>query len=212
MQGVHSMRNSRGQSLVETALMLPLLLLIVCNVVNLGYFFLVIVNLTGASRSSALYSIEGSYTPYAQQEPPSGTSTGGSGAGGILSTPGTVTYTVYQDLNGAVWNPTGASVQVCTQLNINSGTGSGVNGAGSAQVANCETCTSSGCGAAGTGSPAPSADPEAPNFVLNQVDITYNFSTLIPGTMFNMPLQASAMCNGGTCTFTRRTRMRSMGP
>jgi Flp pilus assembly protein TadG len=202
-----STRKSRGQSLVETALMLPLLLLIVCNVVNLGYFFLVIVNLTGASRSSALYSIEGSYTPYAQQEAPSGT-----GAATILTTPGTVAYTVYQDLNGAVWNPTGSTVRVCTQMNINAGTGSGVNGAGAAQVANCETCTSSGCGAAGAGSPAPSADPEAPSFVLNQVDIIYNFSTLIPGTIFNIPLQASAMCNAGTCQFTRSARMRSMGP
>src|SRR6266851_6311657 len=190
-------RSSRGQSLVETALMLPLLLLLVCNVVNLGYFFLVIVNLTGASRSSALYSIEGSYTPYAQQEAPSGTT-----SSSILTTPGTVAYTVYQDLNGAVWNPTGATVRVCTQVNINSATGLGVNGTGSGQVANCETCTSSGCGAAGIGSPAPSADPEAPSFVLNQVDITYNFSTLIPGTIFNIPLQASAMCNSGTCTFT----------
>jgi len=201
-----STRKSRGQSLVETALMLPLLLLIVCNVVNLGYFFLVIVNLTGASRSSALYSIEGSYTPYAQQEAPSGTS-----GATILTMPGTVAYTVYQDLNGAVWNPTGATVQVCTQMNINA-TGSGVNGAGAAQLANCETCISSGCGAAGGGSPAPSADPEAPSFVLNQVDINYTFSTLIPGTIFNIPLQASAMCNSGTCTFVRRTRMRSMGP
>jgi len=185
--------------------MLPLLLLLVCNVVNLGYFFLVIVNLTGASRTSALYSIEGSYTPYAQQEAASGTS-----SSTILTTPGTVTYTVFQDLNGAVWNPTGSSVQVCTQMNLNNG--SGVNGSGSSQAANCETCTSSGCGAAGTGSPAPSVDPEAPNFVLNEVDITYNFSTLIPGTIFNIPLQASAMCNGGSCTFTRKARMRSMGP
>src|SRR6266853_6304011 len=176
-----SRQSSRGQSLVETALMLPLLLLLVCNVVNLGYFFLVIVNLTGASRSSSLYSIESSYTPYAQQDTPSGTSTGGSGTGGILSTPGTVAYTVYQDLNGAVWNPTGSTVRVCTQMNINSGTGSGVNGAGSSQVANCETCTSAGCGTAGVGSPAPNADPEAPSFVLNQIDITYTFSTLIPG-------------------------------
>lgn len=205
--GKQSLRNSQGQSLIETALMLPLLLLLVCNVVNLGYFFLVIVNLTGASRSSGLYSIEGSYTPYAQQEAPSGTATST-----ILTTPGTVAYTVYQDLNGAVWNPTGASLQICTQMNFNPGTGSGVNGSGSGQTANCETCTSSGCGAAGVGSPAPSADPEAPSFVLNQVDITYNFSTLIPGTIFNIPLQAAAMCNSGSCTFTRSARMRSMGP
>src|SRR5260370_6705287 len=134
-----SRRSSRGQSLVETELMLPRLLLVVCNVVNLGYFFLVIVNLTGASRSSALYSIEGSYTPYAQQEAPSGTATSS-----ILTTPGTVAYTVYQDLNGAVWNPTASTIQVCTQMTINAGTGLGVNGAGSGQLANCETCTSSG--------------------------------------------------------------------
>jgi len=119
--------------------MLPLLLLLVCNVVNLGYFFLVIVNLTGASRTSALYSIEGSYTPYAQQEAASGTATGS-----ILTTPGTVAYTVYQDLNGAVWNPTGSTVQVCTQMNIDPSTGSGVNGSGAGQLANCESCTSSG--------------------------------------------------------------------
>src|SRR6266568_798941 len=202
-----SRQSSRGQSLVETALMLPLLLLLVCNVVNLGYFFLVIVNLTGASRTSALYSIEGSYPPYARQEAPSGTA-----SGTILTTPGTVAYTVYQDLNGAVWNPTGSTVQVCTQVNINSGTASGVNGTGSGQLANCETCTSSGCGAAGGGTPAPSADPEAPSFVLNQVDINYTFSTLIPGRIFNIPLQASAMCNGGNCQFKRHARMRSMGP
>jgi Flp pilus assembly protein TadG len=197
---------SRGQSLVETALMVPLLILLVLNAVNFGYFFLVIVNLTGAARSSALYSIEGSYTPYAQQEPGSGGST-------PTTSTGTVTYTAYQDLTGAVWNPTGASVQVCSQMNTNS-SGSGVNGTGSGQIANCETCTSStGCGSAGAGTlSTPSADPEAPNFVLNQVDIQYTFNTLIPGTIFNIPLQASAMCNSGTCTFTRRACMRSMGP
>ncbi len=197
-----SVKYSRGQSLVETVLMLPLLVLLVLNVVNLGYFFLVIVNLTGTARSSTLYSIEGSYTPYATQEPGSGGST-------PTTTPGTVAYTAYQDMTGAVGNPTGASVQVCTQVNINSGTGSGVNGTGSGQIANCETCTSSGCGAAGAGTlSTPSADPEAPSFVLNQVDIQYTFNTLFPGRIFNLPLQASAMCNAGTCIFTRTPTIR----
>src|SRR5213078_1779909 len=145
-------KDSRGQSLVETALMVPFLILLLLNAVNFGYFFLVIVNLTGAARSSALYSIEGSYTPYAQQEPGSGGST-------PTTSPGTVTYTAYQDLTGAVWNPTGASVQVCSQMNTNS-SGSGVNGTGSGQIANCETCTSSSCGSAGAGTlSTPSADP-----------------------------------------------------
>ena len=40
MGTVNPEKNSRGQSLVETALMLPLLILLVLNVVNLGYFFL----------------------------------------------------------------------------------------------------------------------------------------------------------------------------
>src|SRR5581483_4215825 len=46
-QGSKLQRRARGQSLVETALMLPLLLLVVFNVVNLAYFFLVVINLTG---------------------------------------------------------------------------------------------------------------------------------------------------------------------
>jgi hypothetical protein len=198
-----STRNSRGQSLVETVLMLPLLLLIVCNVVNLGYFFLVIVNLTGASRTATMYSTQGSATPAASPLPPSG---GASPTTNLVS----VTYLAFQDMTGALWNPTSASVQVCSPININ-GSNSGVNGTGANQKANCETCTSaSGCTAAGTGSPAPFADPEAPSFVLNQVDITYTFSTLIPGTIFNIPLQASALCNSGTCTFVRSARMRAL--
>jgi Flp pilus assembly protein TadG len=197
------MRSSRGQSLVETALMLPLLLMIVLNVVNLGYFFLVVVNLTGAARTTALYSIEGSSTPAASALPGSG---GASPTTSLLS----VTYLAYQDMTGALWNPTGASVQVCSPINTNA-SGSGVNGSGTSQNANCETCTSSGCGSAGTGTPTPSSDPEAPSFVLNQVDITYTFNPLIPGQIFNLPLQAfSGICSSGTCGFTRRALMRAM--
>lgn len=213
-----SLRNASGQSLVETALMLPLLILLVLNVVNLAYFFLITTNLTAAARSAALDSIEGTYSPYALQEPASGT-----GSSTITTTPGTVAYTAYQDLTGAVWNPTNSSnsIQVCSQINTNSSTGSGVNGSGTSQVSNCVACTSSsGCSAANSyaGNPAPAADPEAPSFVLNQVDITYCFRTLVPGTIFNIPLQASALCNTGSvcgagqCQFTRRARMRSMGP
>src|SRR5438270_1939645 len=165
-----SRQDSRGQSLVETALMLPLLVLLVLNVVNLAYFFLVTTNLTAAARSAALYSIEGSYSPYALQEAPSGTT-----SSNITTTPGTVAYTAYQDLTGAVWNPTNSSnsIQVCTQVNTNSATNSGLNGTGATQKANCVACTSSGCSAANSylGSPAPSSDPESPNFVLNQVDV-----------------------------------------
>jgi hypothetical protein len=196
------MTRSRGQSLVETMLVLPLLIMIVLNVVNLAYFFLVMINLTGSARTATIYSIEGSSTPAASQLPSAG---GGSPTTSLLS----VTYLAYQDMTGAMWNPTGASVQVCSPINIDA-LNSGVNGTGVNQRANCETCTSSGCGAAGGGAPVPSADPEAPTFVLNQVHITYTFNTLIPGTIFNLPLQATPICNAGTCVFARYAEMRAM--
>lgn len=200
-----SSQNSRGQSLVETAIMLPLLVLLVLNVVNFGYFFLVLVNLTGTARTATLYAIEGSATPAQSALPGSG---GASPTTNLLS----VSYLAFQDMTGSLWNPTGASIRVCSPINIDPGTQSGVTGNGtSAQIANCETCNSaSGCSAAGTGSPAPDADPEAPIFVLNQVRITYSFRTLIPGTIFNIPLRAAGLCNSGSCQFIRQAEMRSM--
>jgi Flp pilus assembly protein TadG len=193
-------RDRSGQSLVETALMLPLLLVLVLNVVNLGYFFLIAINLTGSSRTSALYAITGSATPGATQLPPPGSSSN------LLS----ITYLAYQDMTGALWNPTGASVQICSPI-ITSG-GSGVNGTGTSQKANCNVCTNSSCTLITGASinPALPADPEAPTFVLSQVSISYTFRTLFPGSIFNIPLQASPICNSGTCTFVRYANMRSM--
>ena len=191
--------DSRGQSLVETALTVPLLVLLVLNVVNFGYFFWVTTNLTAASRSATLYAIMGSATPAAAPLPPSGSS----------SNLSSVTYLTVQDMTGPLAGPTNASVQVCSPINLN-GSNAGVNGSGSGQVSNCVTCTGSTCGSVGTGSPVPSADPEAPSFVLNRVDIVYTFQPLIQGTIFTLPLRASGMCNSGTCTFVRHVEMRSM--
>ena len=203
---------SRGQSLVETALMLPLLIMIVLNVVNLGYFFVVAVHLTGAARTATLYAIEGGATPAAGSLP----SSGGSVPATNMSS---VTYLVYQDLTGSLANPTGVTVQVCTQANLDSsGAGTNTNTGGVLRT-NCESCTSGGCtplnGSAGSssysGSPVPSLDPEAPGFVLNRVDIGYNVAPLIPGAIFNIPLRASGMCNsGGTCAFFRHAEMRAL--
>jgi len=203
---------SRGQSLVETALMLPLLVMLVLNVVNLGYFFLVAVNLTGAARTATLYAIEGGASPAAGATPSSG---GSAPTTNIAS----VTYLVYQDLTGALASPTGVTVQVCSQANLDS-SGAGTNtNTGAVLRTNCETCTSGGCTPANggassssySGSPVPSLDPEAPGFVLNRVDIQYDVAPLIPGTIFNIPLRASGMCNsGGTCQFFRHAEMRAM--
>jgi Flp pilus assembly protein TadG len=191
-----SRRISRGQSLVETALMLPLLIMIVLNVVNLGYFFLVIVNLTGAARTATEYAIIGASTTASPTLPSPGPANGT--PNGNL----TIAYLTQQDMTGALANPTAATtlIQICTSA-------LGLNPSGQAK---CQTCSGTTCqSAVNTGTPAQGTDPET-NFVLNEVDITYQFSTLIPGKIFNIPLQASAMCNSGTCTFTRRAMMRAM--
>ena len=192
-------RSSSGQALVETALILPFLLLILLNAVNFGYFYLVALNLTGASRSAALYGMIGSAT-LAGTALPAATGTASN----------TVSYLAYQDLTGSLFNPGAATVQVCSaQL--------GVNGTGSTQTAACETCTSSAsCGTSpGTGSPTPDSDPEAPTFVLNRVDVVYSFSPIIPGTPFGLALLPLSVCSssGGsvTCTFRRQMSMRAMG-
>src|SRR5437762_3827446 len=179
-----SRQDSRGQSLVETALLLPLLIMLVLNVVNLGYFFLCAINLNGAARTSVLYAIQGAATPFSGAIPPSGGSSPGTNTA-------SVTYLIYQDLTGALWNPTGVSVQVCTDAN-----GTNTN-TGSTQRANCEVCTSGGCSVASNGSPVPDADPEAtsptctnasspscPNFLLHRIDVDYTFVPLIPGRIF----------------------------
>jgi hypothetical protein len=190
--------------------MLPLLLLVVLNVVNLAYFFLMIVNLTGAARTGALYSIEGSYTPYAATQASSGSTN-------CSTSPNTVACLILQDLTGAVPNANAVTVQVCSQVNTNSSTNSGLHASGTSQVSNCVSCTNgTGCTPANSynGSPAPSIDPEQPTspFVLNQVTITYTFNTLIPGTFFNAALQSIPGCGGSSCTFYRTAYMRSMGP
>ena len=190
-----------GQALLETALMLPLLILLVLNVVNLGYFFLVVINLTGTSRTSTLYSIEGSATPAQSPLPASGPGVSACNSTANLS----VAYVAQQDMCGALSGPTVTSVTVCSAANGIAASGSGT----SSQVAVCKTC--SGSSACTTSTPSQTPDPEAPNFVSSQVSIQYQFQTLIPGTIFNIPLRASSMCNNtGVCTFTRKAVMRTM--
>ncbi len=186
-------RRSRGQSLIETVLLMPLMLFIVLNVINFGYFFVVAVNLAAAPRAGVEYSILGFQTPSSLTLP----------AVGPPSATTSVSYISQQDLTGAINAPSGATLQICSQT-------VGMNGSAS----KCVTCTGSSCGAAGNGNPAPDLDPEAPNFILNRVDVRYTFSPLIPGTPFGLALLPMTACtaSGGnvTCTFHRQVSMREM--
>jgi len=185
-------RCSSGQSMVETALILPLLLMVILNAVNFGYFFLVAVNLAAAPRSGVEYSIQGFASPGALQIP----------AAGPSSAKTTVSYLVYQDMTGALRSPSSASIQVCSKT-------LGLNNPGtSTQTAKCASFGPA------TAFPAAAADPEAPSFVLHRVDVTYTFKPLIPGTPFGLALLPVSVCSSGggtiTCTFHRQISMRAM--
>ena len=86
-----------GQALLETALILPLLFVLLLNVINFGYIFVVGLNLAAAPRSGALYSIMGFSTPGTLALP----------AAGPPATNSTISYLTYNDITGALWNPGG---------------------------------------------------------------------------------------------------------
>jgi TadE-like protein len=178
-------RDVRGQALIETALVLPLLLVLVFNVVNFGYFLVVAINLAAAPRTGALYSILGSQTTSSP----------------ALPAPSAVNSLTVGDLTGALYNGVNTKVQVCTPappsgFDISTG------------LPNCTPFNTSPTYAV-------IADPEPSTFVLNQVDVTYSFSPLIDKTFFNAAVLATGFpcsVSGGNvyCTFHRRVYMRAM--
>lgn len=192
-------RRQSGQSLVETVLLVPLLLTLVLNAINFSYFFLTALNITSSARSGAMYSITADATPAAISAP----------SAGPVTAADSVSYLAYQDLTGAVYSPsTNAGVQVCSPSVgiVNAGTTN--------QKSSCTTFGSVG------GFPAADPDPELnasgtlPAFLLNRVDVAYQFSPPVPLMPFNIVVLASPACtsSGGvvSCTFYRHSVMRVM--
>jgi len=194
------MQHDSGQALMETVLIMPVLLAVVLNAINFAFFFLMALNITSSARSSGTYSIMGGATPATIAMPPAGPQT----------TNTTVSYIAYQDLTGAVYTPSTANtgVQVCSP---------------SVGVLNAGTATQqSQCSQLGLSEtyPAADVDPElnsagtVPAFLLNRVDVAYQFTPPIPLMPFNIIVLASPACSssGGvvTCLFYRHTEMRAM--
>ncbi len=101
-----AIRGSRGEALLETAVLLPFLFLLSLNAINFGYFFYVAINLSSAPRDGATYSIQGFATP-AQTDLPTATS---------------VSTLVYENLTSGLPNSSTTPVQVCTVANGRSDT------------------------------------------------------------------------------------------
>ena len=56
---IYRQRHDEGQSLLETAVAMPLLLGIAFNLINLGYFWFVVLSLAAAPRQGVQYSAQG---------------------------------------------------------------------------------------------------------------------------------------------------------
>lgn len=191
----------RGSSIIELALVLPLLLMIVLNAVNFGHFILVALNLTSSSRSATEYSISGQATPGTLTIPPA--APGSSSGCPSYNANCYVTNTLYTDMK--LSSARNSTVQICSPSVGMSFDGSG----------NPISCCARGSdttfdgGVSRTGScsvAATEADPEAPHFVMQQVDVWYTFRPLIPGRPFNI----TTPCGISDCQFHRRAYMRSM--
>ncbi len=152
------LRYDSGQSLIETAIMVPLLLVVAFNAINFGYAFFVAINLAAAPRQGVEYSIQGFDTP----------------AHPSLATATAVSTLTYGDLTTVLPNSASTPMQVCTMLN-------GFSRTGSTQVTKCTAYNNSG-----PAFPTPASDPEAPTFVLHRVDVRYTPQPLIPGGIFNV--------------------------
>ena len=154
-----------GQSMVETALIMPLILLITFNAVNFGYYFYVAIHLAAAPRQGVEYSIQGFSSPGQFSLPIAGPSTNQT----------SVSWLTLQDMSGLI-SSSGQQVQVCSK-NL---------GLSAPGTPNCQQFP------AGSTFPAPSADPEPTSFVLNRLDVRYTVSPLIPVGLFGLTLTPSA--------------------
>src|SRR6266481_8584288 len=102
-------KGQEGQSLVETAIAMPLLLAVAFNIINWGYLWFMLLALSAAPRMGAQYATQG-------------------GAAGTATAPGTTTVSnlVYDNLTNAISGATtsNAAVQVCSSsVGVVSGTG-----------------------------------------------------------------------------------------
>ena len=157
----HLLRDGGGQSLLEVALMMPLLLALMGYAVDFGYFFIVAANISSAARNATEYSVQGYQAPGQSVLP----------LAGPMSTTTSVSAAAVGDMSSLVSCSTSTTVQVCSKS-------LGMTG-------NLPNCSS--FGPTGT-TYTPTQDPEAPRFVLQRVDVTYTVQPPIPMTFFKIPL------------------------
>lgn len=171
---IHAQTRDEGQSLLETAVAMPLLLSIAFNIINLAYCWFMVLALSAAPRQAVEFSAQGGQALSTTSAP----------------TAAMVSQVAYDNMTNAVHGATtsNTSVRVCS-VSV------GVDAAG---IAKCAPASGPAFAF-----PANTADPEAPAFVLNRVDVGYTVTPPIPGTVFNVVLPS-------TLNFHRHVSMRSL--
>ena len=149
-------RASTGQSLVEVAAFLPIVMLCAAYAVDFGYFFIICANLTSSARSAAEYSIQGYQSPGHSTLP----------SAGPTSSALSVSALALGDLTGVANSATKVTVLICSKSVGTSG--------------NATKCSSYGPTISGSPSTAVQTDHEAPTFLLNRVDVIYTVEPPIP--------------------------------
>lgn len=150
-------RSQGGQAIVETVIGLPLMLTLAFNVINIGYFWFIVLALAAAPRHAVQFASQGGVAMAVGSAPASSA----------------VVDVVYSNMTHAVSGATTAnvSVQVCVSSNgVDASTG----------IAACNPYGPS------YSFPSPAADPEQPVFVLHRVDVAYTVTPLIRGAVFNV--------------------------
>jgi Flp pilus assembly protein TadG len=170
-------RREKGQSLIETAIMLPLILAMACNAINLAYFWYMVLTLSAIPRLGAQFATQGGQA-LAASSPTQPTSAN-------------ISDMVYENLLHTIGgNTVNTSVRVCTtKLGKDATT----------KIANCQSYGPSPT----TPFPANVADPEPAYFTLVRVDVAYQVTPLIPGSVFNVILPSNM-------TFYRHVTMRDL--
>ena len=98
-------RENSGQSLIEIALMMPMLILLMAYAIDFGYFFMAAANITSAARNGTQYSIMGYQGP-AQSGLP---------VAGSAATTTSVVAIAMADLTSLSGSSTTTTVQVCSK-------------------------------------------------------------------------------------------------
>lgn len=153
--------------------MMTIMTMLLIYAVDFGYFFIVAANLTSAARNAAEFSIQGYQSPGQNSLP----------TPGPPNTANTVAALALADLGALAKSTTVTTITVCS-----AGIGT------SNDYTKCDTYNYAGGSTpyTATASTATEADPEAPTFYLNRVDVTYTVQPPIPVSLFGASLVPNA--------------------